>query len=102
RAQDDPGLEVHQARRVRVQVLSPQPVEFDGEEGGQSRELSVEVVPRAVLVLLPEGAPAVRDVHRGEPPTVAARKSAERRLLTGAAITALLVGTVVVGTRLWQ
>jgi len=97
RAQDDPGLEVHQARRVRVQVRSLQPVQFDGEEGGRTRDLFVEVVPRAVRILLPEGALAARQsVHREGPPEVAARKAAERRL-----VPILLAGAAAAGVAFW-
>ena len=93
RAQDDPGLEVHQARKVRIHARTPQPIQFDGEEGGRSQDLTVEVVPRAVRILLPEGAPAARDAT--EPPTVVARRSATRRLtIAAAALTAATVGTV--------
>lgn len=102
RAQDDPGLEVHQARRVRIQVRAPEPVQFDGEEGGRTRDLFVEVVPRAVRVLVPEGAPAARTPRQqGQTPAVAARKAAERRLVPVAALVLLTaVGAVTLGIRL--
>ena len=52
----DPTLDVFQARKIVIRTPSPQPVEFDGEEGGTTRELTVEVVPKAVRVLVPAGA----------------------------------------------
>ena len=61
RAQQDSMLEVHQARKVTLHPRQPQPVQFDGENGGQAHRLTVEIVPHAVQVLLPEDAPALAD-----------------------------------------
>jgi YegS/Rv2252/BmrU family lipid kinase len=79
RAQEAPDLEVYQARRVHIMASEPQPVEFDGEEGGWQRSLTAEVVPGAVFVLLPEGGSAARDSE--QPPTVIARQAGNRRIL---------------------
>ena len=61
RAHEDPSLDVFQARRIVIRTRFPQPIEFDGEEAGTTQELTVEVVPKAVRVLVPAGAPAARD-----------------------------------------
>ena len=61
RAQDAPDLEVYQAGKVILRSRTEQPVEFDGEDGGRTRELTVEIVPKAVHVLVPKDAPAARD-----------------------------------------
>jgi YegS/Rv2252/BmrU family lipid kinase len=92
RAQDAPDLEVYQARRVSIVASKPQPVQFDGEEGGWQRSLTAEIVPGAVLILLPEGASAARDAD--QPPAVIARQAANRRLLVAAG-TVALAGTLV-------
>lgn len=78
RAQDDPSLEVYQARKIVLKARFPEPVQFDGEDGGQTRELTVEIIPKAVQILLPEDAPAVRDGNA--PPAVVAQQTAKRRL----------------------
>lgn len=78
RAQDDPGLEVFQARRIKITAPFPEPIQFDGEDGGRTRDLSIEIVPQAVGILLPEGAPAARDTE--QPPAVVAQKNARRFL----------------------
>jgi YegS/Rv2252/BmrU family lipid kinase len=64
RSHEAPDLEVHQARRVSITAVNPQPVQFDGEEGGHRRELNAEVVPGAVIILVPEDAPAARDADQ--------------------------------------
>lgn len=87
RAHDAPDLEVYQARRVRIVASKPQPIQFDGEEGGHQHELTAEIVPGAVLILVPEGAPATRDANH--PPAVVARQTANRRLLVSAGTLAL-------------
>ena len=93
RAQDAPDLEVYQARRVTLRTRRDQPVQFDGEDGGRMRELTVEIVPKAVLVLVPENAPAAQDADC--PPAVAAQRSARRRLALPLALLALVVGVLV-------
>ena len=90
RAQRDPALEVHQARRVTLRPRRPQPVEFDGEDAGRMDALTVEIVPRAVRVLIPKDAPAARALE-SESPALAAEQSAKRRLLAPLAVTLLLL-----------
>lgn len=85
RTQDAPDFEVYQTHRVTLRSRLPQPVEFDGEEGGQTQRLVIEVVPRAVLILLPEGAPAARDT-RGEPVVIARRNFVPLLALLGAVL----------------
>jgi YegS/Rv2252/BmrU family lipid kinase len=91
RAQQDRSLEVYQARRVTLRPRRPQPVEFDGEDGGTTRELTVEIVPQAVQVLIPETAPAAHD-SQDLPPAVVAERTAKRRLLIPLALLLLAVG----------
>jgi diacylglycerol kinase family enzyme len=91
RAQEAPELEVYQARRVSITAVQPQPVQFDGEEGGRRRELVAEVVHEAVVVLVPENAPAARDANQS--PALVARRSASRRLLAAGGVL-LVAGAV--------
>ncbi len=98
RAHDAPDLEVHQAKRVTLHARHPIPVEFDGENGGQVQRLSVEIVPRAVTVLLPEGAPAARDTQGS--PAQAAQKAA--RPLLPVLVVLAAVGSVAWGIRRWR
>ena len=91
RAHRDPALEVYQVRKVTLRPRSPQPVQFDGEDGGTTEELTVEIVPRAVYVLIPENAPAARDAQ-SLPPAVVAERTAQRRVLVPLAVLLLSVG----------
>lgn len=61
RAQDAPELDVYQGRRVTIRTLHPEPVELDGEDYGTANGLEVEIVPRAVRIMLPVDAPAAKD-----------------------------------------
>jgi len=98
RAQQDRSLEVYQARRVTLRPRRPQPVEFDGEDGGMTRELTVEIIPQAVQVLIPEDAPAARDAQ-DLPPAVVAERTAKRRLLIPLALLLLVVGAALAWRR---
>lgn len=73
RTLDDPEIEVYRARHVRIVADIPEPVQLDGEAIGAWSRLAVEVVPRAVRVLVPRDA-----VPGGENPLqqVARRRSA--------------------------
>lgn len=88
RTQEDPMLEVHQARKIRIVPSRPQLCELDGESIGRIHEWQVEVVPQAVRILLPKDAPATRGEQN--PPEAAARQSAYRRLAGPAVVLALL------------
>lgn len=90
RSQEDPTFDVYQAQRVTVRTVRPQPVELDGEECDPVQEWSVEVVPKAVRVLVPEEAPAARDAE-GTPAAVA---RAQRQWIVPLAA-ALLVGAAI-------
>ena len=98
RAQRDPSLEVYQARRVTLRPRHPQPVQFDGEDAGTMHELTVEIVPNAVQVLIPEDAPGTRDAE-DLPPEVVAERTAKRRLLLPVALLLLVVGAVLLWRR---
>lgn len=100
RAQDAPDLEVYQARRVQIVAFKPQPVQFDGEEGGRQRSLTVEIVPEAVLILLPEAASAARDSEHS--PAVIARQTGNRRLLLAAGTVALAGAVVTWLVQYWR
>ena len=93
RTHEAPDLDVYQAKTVVLETASSQPVEFDGEDAGRTRRLRVEIVPRAVKILLPEGAPATRDIQNN--PVEAAR----RNLLP--MLTALTLLSLI-GTLLWR
>jgi diacylglycerol kinase (ATP) len=84
RTQDAPELDVYQAKKITVRTPTPEPIEFDGESGGDTREWSVEVVPGCVNILLPEGAPAAKDAQ-GSPKAVA------KRNITGLVVSAGIV-----------
>lgn len=92
RTQDAPDFEVHQARHIVLETSFPEPIQFDGEDGGRTRKLTVEIVPKAVKVMLPTDAPAAKDTQ--EPPEVVARRAAARPLILIGAALALVVGGV--------
>ncbi len=96
RAQDDPMLEVYQARKIRIAPQRPQLCELDGESIGRIRDWRVEVVPQAVQILLPVDAPATRGADT--PPEVAARQSARRRL----ARPLVLIVALIAGICAWR
>ncbi len=96
RAQDDPMLEVFQARKMRIVPERPQLCELDGENIGRIRDWQVEVVPQAVQILLPQDAPATRGEQN--PPEAAARVSARRRL-TGPLILVVLLSASIYAWR---
>ena len=72
RTQESPDFDVYQARRVVLETRRPTPVEFDGEDEGETQRLVVEIVPKAVQILLPDGAPAAK-ATLGDPAEVARR-----------------------------
>lgn len=98
RTHHDAALEVHQARTVTVTTRRPQPVQFDGEAEGRTRSLTVEVVPKAVQVLLPQAAPAALAAQQ-ERPEIVAERTARRRLLLPLALLAVVIGAVIVWRR---
>ncbi|MBC8103813.1 MAG: diacylglycerol kinase family lipid kinase [Cytophagales bacterium] len=58
RLREDPSIEYHRARQVEVELSSPQPMQYDGEEAGEPRRVfRVEVVPGAVEVMVSRTAP---------------------------------------------
>ena len=82
RARQDAALEVHQARKVTIRPRREQPVQFDGEDGGRTRELTVEIVPHAVSVLLPEDAPALHPGTASSPVVTSGRVARPWLLVT--------------------
>ena len=98
RAQQDRSLEVYQARKVTLRPRRPQPVQFDGEDAGTMDELTIEMVPKAVRVLIPRDAPGTQEA-RDLPPAVVAERSAKRRLLLPLALLLLAVGAALAWRR---
>ena len=96
RANQDPSLDVYQARRIVIRTPRPQPVEFDGEEEGTTQELTVEVVPKAVRILVPKDAPAAKDAE-GMP-----AEQARRRGLRNVVVPAVMVMGIVAGVWAWR
>ena len=88
RTQDAPDFDVYQARHIVLETSFPEPIQFDGEDGGRARKVTVEIVPKAVRVMLPEDAPAAKDTQ--ETPAEAARRSALRPLFLIAGALALI------------
>ena len=80
RTRTDSALEVYQARRVTLKPRREQPVQFDGEDGGRTKSLTVEIVPRAVTVLLPENSPALSPSMAPDP-VITSERVARRWLL---------------------
>lgn len=80
RAHRDAALEVHQARKVTLVPRHEQPIQFDGEDGGRTKTLTVEIVPHAVYVLLPADAPALNPGTEAGP-VVTSGRVARRWLL---------------------
>ncbi len=101
RTQHESVLEIHQARTVTVTTRRPQPVQFDGEAEGQTRSLTVEVVPRAVHVLLPQAAPAALAAQQ-ERPELAAERTAHRRLLLPLSLLAAVIGAIIGAVIVWR
>jgi YegS/Rv2252/BmrU family lipid kinase len=58
RLRDDPSIEYHRARNVEISLSGPQPLQCDGEAvRDDERRFTVEVVPSAVEVMVPDSAP---------------------------------------------
>ena len=55
RLRDDPSIEFHRAKRVEVELSSPQPMQYDGEKAKEERRaFMVEVLPGVVEVMVPK------------------------------------------------
>ena len=57
RIEDDRYVEYIKARKAEVELSFPQAIQYDGEEGGRVRRFTVEIVPAAVRVMVPQEAP---------------------------------------------
>ena len=57
RLRDDPAMEYHRAKKVTVELSRAQAMQFDGEEESPQTSFTVEVVPNAVQVMIPQDAP---------------------------------------------
>ena len=60
-------LETIQATRVQIHSIFPQPLQFDGEYVGQFRDLSAEILPKSVCILVPEDLPDTASVSETLP-----------------------------------
>ncbi len=57
RLHEDPSIEFHKAKRVEVELSSPQPMQYDGEKAEKLRRaFLVEVLPGVVEVMVPKAA----------------------------------------------
>jgi len=97
RTHRDPALEVHQAKHVTIRPRLPQPVQFDGEDAGRMHELTVEIIPQAVRVLVPDDG-LMASEERDWPPAVVAERVAKRRLV----LPLLLLALTGIGLWLWR
>jgi YegS/Rv2252/BmrU family lipid kinase len=52
-ARNRPFIEYHKARSVTVDLTRTQPLQFDGERAGDVRTFTVEIIPKAVQVMVP-------------------------------------------------
>ena len=98
RTHEDAALEVHQAKKVTLKPRHTQPVQFDGEDGGRTQSLTVEIVPRAVRVLIPANAPALED----SPPLSSAAESAAAPASRSLFLPLLLFGIAAGSVWLWR
>ncbi len=99
RAHQDSSLEVHQARKVTLKPRHTQPVQFDGEDGGQTKELVVEIVPQAVRVLIPADAPALTETRPLSAADTAAQTASRSRAFL---LPLLLLGVAAGSVVLWR
>ncbi len=61
RTHQDPRFDVFQARKVHIRMPVPQPIEFDGESAGETKNVTIEVVPKSVHVFIPDQAPVLQE-----------------------------------------
>lgn len=62
----DPMVSHYQGRRVAIYTAEPFPLQLDGEHVGMTTPVSLEVVPRALRVLVPSEVPAGLFIHSGD------------------------------------
>ncbi len=99
RAHQDSSLEVHQAKKVTLKPRRTQPVQFDGEDGGRTDSLTVEIVPQAVCVLIPADAPALTETRPlSAADTIPQTASRSRAFL----LPLLLLGIAAASVVLWR
>ena len=99
RAHQDAALEVHQARKVTLKPRHTQPVQFDGEDGGRTDSLTVEIVPQAVCVLVPADAPALTETRPLFPADTIPQTASRARTLL---LPLLLLGIAAGSVLLWR
>jgi YegS/Rv2252/BmrU family lipid kinase len=54
RLRETAAIEFHRGRRIRVELYRPELVQFDGEEARATQGFTVEVIPQAVQVMVPQ------------------------------------------------
>ena len=97
RAHQDAALEVHQAKKVMLKPRHTQPIQFDGEDGGRTQSLTVEIVPHAVSVLLPADAPALAD-----PAPISAAETTVQTASRSFLLPLVLLGIALGSVLLWR
>ncbi len=99
RAHKDAALEIHQAKKVTLKPHHSQPVQFDGEDGGETRSLTIEIIPKAVLVLVPADAPALTEPR---PLSAADTTSPVRSRAHTVVLSLVLAGFAGAAVALWE
>lgn len=93
RTHHDPDFDVHQAKKISITLRHAHKLEFDGEDAGEASQLNVEVVPKAVKIMLPQKSSTVRDL--AEAPEAVAQRDSLIKLLPAVALMVSAVGLTI-------